>query len=199
MDQWRHAEGTVATDVPLQGVSGLLGRAQEIRTRTVRTTRVIGQAQLTRWLNVSSTYQFGRSPYYDAQAPFLGRSRSLSVGVSFQPSARFNQSTSWDHVVFDRLSGERAYVVDVLNLRATFQFDRHFFLRAIAQYDSSRHQVLTDLLGSFELRPGTVAYVGYGSIIEKREWDGTAWQPGRGDYATARRGFFFKASYIHRF
>jgi hypothetical protein len=169
------------------------------RTFDTRTTRIMGQAQLTRWINVYSTYQFGRSIYYDAAEPFLGRSTSLSVGTSFQPSARFNQSTSFDHVAFDRLSGERVYVVDVLNLKATFQFDRHFFLRAIAQYDSSRRQVLTDLLGSFELRPGTVGYLGYGSLIEKREWDGTAWQAGRGDYATARRGFFFKASYIHRF
>ena len=170
------------------------------QTFDTRTTRVMGQAQITRWLNVFSNYQFGRSVYYDDTNPFLGRSRSSSVGVSLQPSSRFNQSTSWDHVTFDRLSGERVYAVDVLNLRATFQFDRHFFLRAIAQYDSSRRQVLTDLLGSFELRPGTVGYLGYGSLIEKREWDGTAWQQnGRGDYATARRGFFFKASYIHRF
>jgi hypothetical protein len=170
------------------------------QTFDTRTTRFIGQAQITRWLNVYSNYQFGRSIYYDAPDPFVGRSRALSAGVSFQPSSRLNQSTSWDHVAFDRLSGERVYRVDVLNLRATFQFDRHFFLRAIAQYDSSRRQVLTDLLGSFELRPGTVGYVGYGSLIEKREWDGTAWQQtGRGDYSTARRGFFFKASYIHRF
>jgi hypothetical protein len=169
------------------------------RSFDTRFTRVFGQAQLTRWLNVNANYRFGRSVYYDEADPFVGRSRSLSAGVSLQPSARFNPSVSWNREVFDRLNGERVYAVDVLNFRATFQFDRHFFVRAIAQYDSSRRHVLTDLLGSFELRPGTVGYVGYGSLIEEREWDGTAWQTGRGRYETARRGFFFKASYIHRF
>ena len=102
-------------------------------------------------------------------------------------------------MTFDHLSGSPVYAVDVLNSKTSFQFDRHFQARAIVQYDSSRNQVLTDILGSFELIPGTVAYLGYGSSIEQREWDGHAWQPGHGDYATSRRGFFFKASYIHRF
>jgi hypothetical protein len=78
-------------------------------------------------------------------------------------------------------------------------FDRHFLLRAIVQYDSSKKQVLTDLLASYELRPGTVAYVGYGSSVEQREWDGAAFQANRGDYRTMRRGFFCKASYSYRF
>jgi hypothetical protein len=120
--------------------------------------------------------------------------------VSLQPSARFNQSVSYNRVVFDRVSdGTRVYTVNVLNTRTSFQFDKRFFLRAIVQYDSSRHTVLTDFLASCELRPGTVAYAGYGSSIERREWDGTGWTSGLGPYRTAERAFFFKASYIHRF
>ncbi len=169
------------------------------QTFDTRTTRVIAQAQFTRWLNLGSSYQFGRSIYYDTVDPYLGRSRSLSIDASLQPSSRFNQSVSWSHVVFDRLSGERVYDVDILYSKTSFQFDRRFQLRAIGQYDSSRHQVLTDILASFELIPGTVAFLGYGSSIEERQWDGSAWQPGAGRYATAQRGLFFKASYIHRF
>jgi hypothetical protein len=59
--------------------------------------------------------------------------------------------------------------------------------------------VLTDFLASYELLPGTVAYAGYGSLIERRGWDGAAWTDGPGSYRTSERGFFFKASYIHRF
>jgi hypothetical protein len=169
------------------------------RTFRTRTTRFIAQAQVTRWLNLSSNFQFGRSVYYDDADPFVGRTRSWYVEASLQPSSRFNQSTSWNHVTFDRLTGGRVYDVDILNSRTTFQFDRHFQALAIVQYDSSRKQVLTDLLGSFELIPGTVGYLGYGSFIEQREWDGSGWQNGRGSYSTSRRGFFFKASYIHRF
>jgi len=170
--------------------------------QTFRTsqTRVMGGAQFTRWLNVFANTSFGRSIFYDAVSPYLGRSRSYSADVSLQPSARFNQSVSYNRVEFDRVSdGTRVYTVNVLNTRTTFQFDKRFFLRAIVQHDSSRHTVLTDFLASFELRPGTVAYAGYGSSIERREWDGAGWTSGLGPYRTAERGFFFKASYIHRF
>jgi hypothetical protein len=44
-----------------------------------------------------------------------------------------------------------------------------------------------------------VVYGGYGSLIEKQEWDGERWLPGQGSFTTTNRGFFFKASYIHRF
>ena len=121
--------------------------------------------------------------------------------MSFQPSSRFNQAVSWNHVRFDRAStGETVYTVDILNTRTTFQFDRHFFVRAIVQYDSSRHEVLTDFLASWELLPGTVAYAGYGSLVERMGWDGSGFTDDpTGRYQTSERGFFFKASYIYRF
>jgi hypothetical protein len=169
------------------------------QTFDVHSTRLIAEGQPVRWLNLNAYYSFGQSVYYDATNPFVGHSRNLSVGGSFQPSSRFNQTVSWDHASFDRLTGEPVYAVDVLNLRSTFLFDRHFLLRAIVQYDSSKRQVLTDVLGSFELRPGTVVYVGYGSSIEQHAWDGALFQQGRGDYRTMQRGFFCKASYSHRF
>ena len=163
--------------------------------------RLMGGAQPFRWLNVFTQARFGRSIYYDPEEPYSGRERSYQAEVSLQPSSRFNQSVSWSHVRFDRAStGENVYTVDILNTRTTFQFDRHFFLRAIVQYDSSRHRVLTDFLASWELLPGTVAYAGYGSIVERRGWDGSGFTDDpAGDYRTSQRGFFFKASYIHRF
>jgi len=47
--------------------------------------------------------------------------------------------------------------------------------------------------------PGTVAYAGYGSLIEQRGWDGSGWRPGEGNYLATQRGLFFKASYAKRF
>jgi hypothetical protein len=169
------------------------------QTFDVYSTRVMAEGQPLRWLNLNAYWSFGRSVYYDSANPFAGNSLNVSVGGSFQPSSRFNQSVSWNHVSFDRTTGEPVYSVDVLNFRSTFLFDRRFLLRAIVQYDSSKRQLLTDLLASFELRPGTVAYVGYGSSIEQREWDGSSFQANRGDYRTMQRGFFCKASYSHRF
>jgi hypothetical protein len=59
--------------------------------------------------------------------------------------------------------------------------------------------VLTDFLSSYELRPGTVVYVGYGSLIERREFVDGRWIANEGTYQTSRRGLFFKASYLYRF
>ena len=166
-----------------------------------RMVRAIGQAQVFRWLNVSTQVRLARSIYYDPQDPYSGRERDYTTELVFQPSARFNQSLSWSRVGFDRASdGAHVYTVDVLNTRTTFQVDRHFFLRAIVQYDSSRHEVLTDFLASWELLPGTVAYAGYGSSLQRRAWDGIAFTDDpTGVYRTSERGFFLKASYIHRF
>jgi hypothetical protein len=87
----------------------------------------------------------------------------------------------------------------VLNSRTTFQVNRRLSLRALVQWDSSASVILTDLLASWELMPGTVAYVGYGSLIERQQWDGLDVHRQTGAYQTSQRGFFCKASYIHRF
>ncbi len=57
-----------------------------------RSTRFMAQAQITRWLNLSTTYQFGRSIYYDpanrswaARAPCPSRSRSSPARASTSP------------------------------------------------------------------------------------------------------------------
>lgn len=89
--------------------------------------------------------------------------------------------------------------MNIIYSRTTYQFTRQFFIRAIAQWDSSRYRVLTDFLSSYELRPGTVVYVGYGSLLEQREFVNGDWVLGRGEYDSTRRGLFFKASYLHRF
>jgi hypothetical protein len=161
--------------------------------------RLFAEAQATRWLQFIGRSTRGRSIFYDPADPFPGTLRSYYGEVTFEPTPRFSQALFYDHVEFDRLDGSRVYTVKVLNTRTTFQVDRRTQLRAIVQYDSSEHRVLTDLLASWELRPGTVVYAGYGSLIERREWDGQTWTPGNGSYQTSQRGFFFKASYSHQF
>jgi hypothetical protein len=162
--------------------------------------RMMGGVQLYRWLNVDGQYFFGDAVYYDAVDPFQGESYDARVGFTLQPSGRLSQAFSYRRVSFDRKSsGEHVYDLDLIYSRTTYQFSRQFYIRAIAQFDSSRYRVLTDFLSSYELRPGTVVYAGYGSLIEQRGYVDGAWVPGTGEYATSQRGLFFKASYLHRF
>ena len=73
--------------------------------------------------------------------------------------------------------------------------DEHGRLRRV--FDQRR--VLTDLLGSYELRPGTVVYAGYGAMFEQRELRDGQWIERQGPYVGTGRGLFFKASYLYRF
>jgi hypothetical protein len=171
------------------------------QTFRISDTRIMGEAQITPWLYFNARAGAGRAIFYDPVAPYAGRRRSYFLEVRLQPTPRLNPSVTYDRVEFDRESdGARVYTVDVVNAKLTFQVNRQFFVRAIGQYDSSQYRVLTDFLASYELVPGTVAYAGYGSLIERQDWDGTAFAKSRtGAYRTTERGFFFKASYSHRF
>jgi Domain of unknown function (DUF5916) len=162
--------------------------------------RAFGNVQLYRWLFLEGNVSGGLSVFYDPVDPFQGRSRSFSGGFRLQPNGRLQQSISWNRVAFDReATGLRVYTVHIVNARTTYQFTRAFSLRGIAQFDSSRYRILADFLSSYEPRPGTVVYAGYGSLLEQREFVDGQWATGAGAYAASRRGLFFKTSYLHRF
>jgi hypothetical protein len=161
--------------------------------------RFQGNVQLYRWLSLDGQHMVGKAVYYDDD-PFQGEMSDTRFGVTLQPSGRFSQGLTYRYVAFDRASnGEQVYDLDLIYSRTTYQFSRQFFVRGIVQYDSSRSRVLTDFLSSYELRPGTVVYAGYGSLIERRDFVNDEWVTGSGKYETSHRGLFFKASYLYRF
>ena len=162
--------------------------------------RMSGEAQVLRWLRPYARVNWGSSLYYDEEDPFVGRTVESAAGATLQPGGRFSEDVEFRHIVFDRPNGGgRLYTVNVVNTRTTYQFSREFAVRAIVQYDSQQHRVLTDFLGSYDLRPGTVVYAGYGSLFQKRAYQAPAWIDGEGRYLTTRRGLFLKASYLYRF
>ena len=156
---------------------------------------VDGGAQFTRWLNIGGGTQAGPAIFYDPEAPYQGDRRSANLRIGLQPNARFNSNTSYSFVTFkSRVTGLNVYRVHVLNLRNTYQFTPRFFIRAVAQFDSSRKRVLGDFLASYELSPGTVVHAGYGALfgrgLEDLELD---------RYTATARALFFKASYLLHF
>jgi hypothetical protein len=154
-----------------------------------------GGAQITRWLNIGGNAQRGPAIFYDPDAPYQGDRRSASFRVGLQPNANVNSNTSYSFVTFkNRSTGLKVYSVHIINMRNTYQFNPQFFLRAIAQFDSSRERVLADVLASYELSPGTVVHAGYGSLFG-RTYEELSFDR----YTTTARAFFFKASYLARF
>jgi uncharacterized protein DUF5916/cellulose/xylan binding protein with CBM9 domain len=159
-----------------------------------------GNVQLFRWLNLGGNFNSGWSTFYDPIAPFQGTTTKGGISATWQPNSHIRQEIDYNRVSFDRASnGARVFSLQILNSKTTYQFDKHFLIRLLEQFDSSSHRLLTDLLGSYELVPGTVLYAGYGSVYEQRGFDKGQLVPNTGNYLTVSRGLFFKASYLHRF
>ena len=143
----------------------------------------------------------GYATYYDEADPFQGRSASVSAFATIQPNSRLSESIEWQRVDFNR-ADTRADVYDVVivNSRTTYQFSRRLYARLITQHDTSSHRLLFDALGSYELRPGTVLFAGYGALRERRRYVDGEWQTdAQSPLRESRRGLFLKASYLHRF
>ena len=155
-----------------------------------------GAMQVFRWLNIGGGGGAGPAIFYDEVDHFQGRSSFTHFFIDFQPSQKLTLGLNGNFIRFDREStGERVYDVQILNSRTTYQFNKHFLARFIAQYDSSSHRVLTDWLASYELVAGTVFHAGYGGLYEQADEPINT----NGKYLMMNRGLFFKASYLHRF
>ncbi|MEO5822096.1 MAG: DUF5916 domain-containing protein [Vicinamibacteraceae bacterium] len=163
--------------------------------------RASGNAQVFRWLRTGGNVNAGYATYYDEADPFQGRSNAVSAFATIQPNARLSQQVEWQRIDFNR-ADTRADVYDlvIVNSRTTYQFSRRLYARVIAQYDTSSHRLLFDALGSYELRPGTVFFAGYGALRERRAYDGGEWRTDElSPLRESRRGLFLKASYLYRF
>jgi hypothetical protein len=168
--------------------------------RLAHTVNAFGSLQPFRWLGVFARYSGGYAIFYDFDNPFQGRQPSAGLSLDFQPNQHLTQGIEINTVRFNRAStGERIYSVNIVNSKTTYQFDKHFLVRFLAQYDSSAKRVLTDLLASYEFVPGTVAHAGYGSLYEKEPEFAGAPPPTNRDYLMVNRGLFLKASYLRRF
>ena len=164
------------------------------RFKTGGVFNFFGSIQAFRWLQVAGAFNKGHDIFYDPVNPFQGKSKSGSFGFTLQPNQHFQQEVNYSGVQFNRAdTGEHVYTVHIVNTQTTYQFDKHFRVRLLEQFDSSQRQLLTDLLAMYEVVPGTVFDAGYGSLYEK--------QPtvNNGHYLTLNRGLFFKVSYRHRF
>ena len=160
------------------GHEAWLGR----RFRTGGILNMYASGQIVRWLSVNGGFTKSRDIFYDRANPFQGRSKSGSFGFSFQPNQHLQQNVDYNGIQFRREStGERIFTVHIINTQTTYQFDKHFRLRLLEQFDSSQRRLLTDFLAMYEVVPGTVFHAGYGSLYEKQMPDQTARVPNNFD------------------
>ncbi len=161
--------------------------------------RVQGYTQIFKQLYLEMELRHGNSIYYDPDNPYGGRSSRIDAGLVFQPIQAISSSLNLSFADFHRASdGQKIYDYTILRNRTVFQLNRFLFFRSILEYNFYYKQLNADFLASFTYIPGTVIYIGYGSVYEKLRWDQGAYVPAD-DLLQTQRSFFFKASYLWRF
>ncbi|MDP2141645.1 MAG: DUF5916 domain-containing protein [Gammaproteobacteria bacterium] len=104
----------------------------------------------------------------------LGESKRYSPTVNYQMGQHLQMNLQYTHQTFD-VKGGRLFTANLVNLRATYQFNVRSFLRFIVQYsDNERDRALyinpvqsqskeltTQLLYSYKLTPQTLFFIGY--------------------------------------
>jgi hypothetical protein len=159
------------------------------------------ESQLAKQVYVQTRVRRTGSTFYDPTDPYQGHGTQASAAVRYQPMDQLDFNLSLNYVDFFRES-DRMKIYDYLILRSrnTFQINKYLFVRGIVEYNDFYKRMTLDGLVSFTYIPGTVVHLGYGSALEKLEWDeGLAgFAPSR-RFHEMKRGFFFKVSYLYRF
>ena len=178
-----------------------------------------------RWLALTADYNWGKGvDYYPGHglAPFLGRSRNASLGLTFRPQPRLRLDESY---IYSRLGATREWLPDaalgtgaifnnhILRSKVNYQFSRELSLRAIFDYngvlpnaalvslDKSK-RFGADVLLTYLLHPGTALYIGYSNVRENLAFDSLlspALQRTALPDTTTGRQVFIKLSYQLRY
>ena len=153
--------------------------------------------QYWQWLTTSLTLRKANAIYYTAD-PFGGTSNRVSLTATIKPWSKFETAFSFTYSDFTRYGDtDFLYTYPIERLLATYQFNKYLFIRGILEYNGYRKTLLTDFLLSFTYIPGTVVYLGYGSIydqvLEDQPFVGGDEKP-----LELQRGFFLKLSYLFR-
>lgn len=159
--------------------------------------RLSARSQLTKTFSLQGSHWRGKGIRYTVD-PFQGHGSQTALAAVYQPSESLNLALNWTHADFYREStDEKIYSYPISRCRITYQFNHAFFLRAIAEYNGYRRQLLTDFLASYTYIPGTVIYLGYGTLAKRQLWDNGLYRPSD-HFMDMQRGLFFKASYLWR-
>lgn len=159
------------------------------------------ESQLAKQVYVQARVQRTGNTFYDLTDPYQGYGTRATAAVRYQPIDQLDFNLSLNYVDFYRKS-DRTKIYDYLILRSrnTYQVNKYLFVRGIVEYNDFYKRMTLDGLLSFTYIPGTVVHLGYGSALEKQEWDeGLAGFAPSSRFHEMKRGFFFKVSYLWRF
>lgn len=141
------------------------------------------------WLSGNINVSFGEGIYYD-ENPYLGYKTSYGLRLTLKPLRNLRLFyTASNNKFYEKKGGDRVYNINILSQRISFQISRTLSLRLITDYNDYYKDLYNSILLSWELRPGTVFYLG---IDDNQEQDDS------GIFRKVGRYIFIKFSYWWR-
>ncbi len=161
--------------------------------------KIIGGGQFSKEVFLSISARYGSSVIYSS-VPDQGKGTTLSASLDLQPWQHFDLAFDGTYAnLFRSSDNSLVYDYPLGRIRLTYQWNEYWFVRAIAEYNGYRKSLTDDFLLSFTYIPGTVMYIGYGSLFERSAWDQTQRSyVAANSYLETYRGIFFKVSYLWR-
>jgi len=167
--------------------------AQTFQTSGIH-TQIRGQ--LTKEIFGNLLYRRTRAIFYGT--PEQGKSNTISASLTLQPWENLRADASFTLTDFFTDAGDiKLYDYSISRLKLTYQVNQYLFFRTIGEYNDFRKDLAAEFLASFTYIPGTVVYLGYGSIFDKVRWNGSSYIDNDG-FLEIRRGLFLKMSYLWR-
>ena len=130
--------------------------------------------------------------------PGRGSLLQFNAGVTYQPTKALRAQFNINSQRLRRYDTDRvAYAINILTLRATYQFTKASFARLILDYNTLNSRLRSQALFGWTPSPGTAFYAGYNDDLNYDSRHPFTGQlvPG---FRRNTRTFFIKASYLIR-
>ena len=152
-----------------------------------------------RLLSVVGGFNVGDGIFYDETSPYRGRLTSANFLISGRPTSRWRaELTGIYNKFFNPLAGAEVYNVQIYRFRSTYQFTTRMLVRYIAEHNTLARTLGNNLLFTYRINAGTVAYLGYddryrqGRLIDELRFP-------HNRFERTNRAVFGKLSYLFRY
>ena len=138
----------------------------------------------------------GKFIRYDYSNPEQAKGKQIDAGMQLQLTNHFK--TGIDIAFSDLYSentGAKIFDATIYRNNTVIQFNENLYLRSILEYNDYQKQLGVNLLAAFDYIPGTVIYIGYGSVYQKVRWENERYSPAD-NFLMTKKDFFLKASYL---
>jgi hypothetical protein len=141
------------------------------------------------WLGFNPMASIGDGIYY-SDSPYQGWKSNFGVRLTLKPLSNLRLAYNLQNSSFFKSrGGENVYRVNLISQRITYQVSKPLSIRWVTDWNDYYRKLFVSLLLGYELRPGTVFYLG---IDDSQERDGSGIFRGLGRY------YFVKFSYWWR-